>query len=106
MDFHEQQQQVQQVQQDQQELEQQEEHEEFHRPLSLHRSRYQAAAAAAALRQLQLDRADQELQAWATASRGWSRNIAGCGPSWGATRQPRGTVTEPVGLSYCGRSMY
>jgi hypothetical protein len=98
-------QQQQEIQQQDQHDQEQEAHEEVHRPQSLHRSRCQAAAAAA-LRQLQLDRADQELQAWATASRGWSRNIAGYGPSWGATRQPGGTVTESAGFSYCGRSLY
>jgi hypothetical protein len=73
-----------------------------HRPL--HCSRWQDEAAAAELRQLQLERAEQELQAWATASRGWSRNIAGYGPSWGATRQPGGTV-RCAGISY-GYSLY
>lgn len=87
----------QQQQQAQQGPWQQEEYEGSYTPL--YSSRWQDKAAAAELRRLQLERADEELQAWATASRGWSRNIAGYGPSWGATRQPGGTVVS-AGMSY------
>jgi hypothetical protein len=91
----------QQGQQEQQE--QQEDYEDTHTPL--YSSRWQDESDAAELRQLQLEWADQELQAWATASRGWSRNIAGYGPSWGATRQPGATVGSAV-VSYAGCSLF